>query len=155
MSSRSATASVHVAGIAGITAAGSRLEISSEDRPILLLVEPGQFKDVDAIIPSHQKIVSIGVLDELSSKGPNATRYLRLLDATAITSGQIVVLRPERLRFPSAFQSMVWPCSAMDILQVPTYVFHDVVITVECSVQISVSSVRAKQGVHKRLDIKL
>lgn len=81
--------------------------------PITTVVPSGTFVDyeISCDIKTHKQMhVRVGVLKDLYSSDIDATGKLQLLDDKPVSGNMILVLRQPRLRTPSQFPSIPWPC---------------------------------------------
>lgn len=85
------------------------------------VVPSGQFEDFEmpCDIKVHKQMrVRVGILQNLTSSGPDAKGKLQLLDERPISGNMILVLRQPRLKAPSEFRKLSWPKEKDKIFQI-------------------------------------
>ena len=83
-----------------------------------MFVENGAYEDCDLSydVKEHSQMhVRVGVLMDMTGEGTEAMGKLQLLDVKKISANKILVLRERRLKLPTKFGKIDWPCEDEDI----------------------------------------
>eukprot|EP00752_Nemacystus_decipiens_P015533 g13859.t2 len=120
---REVHANVGAAGV--MVAGGHRFHSSAVGRPlpasreiVTLHVASGAYEkcDLSYDVKKHSQMhVKVGIIEDIVGEGPGATGKLQLLDLRKFSGNTILVLREARLKLPSQFRKIDWPCNNEDI----------------------------------------
>ncbi|CAN0237418.1 unnamed protein product [Scytosiphon promiscuus] len=113
-------------GVAEATVGGGRRSqssamggaLSTAREKITAVVEKDTYDDCDLSfdVKEHSQMhVRVGILTDMTGEGTEATGKLKLLDLRKISGNKILVLRERRLKHPSKFGKIDWPCEDEDI----------------------------------------